>query len=349
VAALALPSGAVSADDGVFTVANYPVEARAENAVAAKERALLDGQQAAFRSLLKRLVPVTAYARLASLNALKAGDLVEGLSVRSERNSSTEYLANLDFTFNAQAVRELLRREGIPFSDAQAPQLILVPLWRRRAAQPAESEAGWTNAWAGLDLEHTVTPIKLERLKAGVKPDVVGALAAGDGTALRGLAGSFGSELVVVALAELEADKQRLFVTLAGRDAVGAFSLRRAYRIDPADPSYTNELAAVIGLGILEGRWKAIRAGSGSSVAASAPGGELAIAVAFRGMGEWQDISRKLAATPGVEQLEVAGLSARSARVTLRYAPGGEELAGQLARQGLVLRNSQGTWTLAAQ
>ncbi len=47
--------------DAVFTVANYPVEARADNAVAAKDRALADGQQAAFRSLLKRLVPVTAY------------------------------------------------------------------------------------------------------------------------------------------------------------------------------------------------------------------------------------------------------------------------------------------------
>ena len=34
---------------------------RAENAVAAKHKALADGQQAAFRSLLKRLMPVTAY------------------------------------------------------------------------------------------------------------------------------------------------------------------------------------------------------------------------------------------------------------------------------------------------
>ena len=51
------------AADNVFTVANYPVEAQAENAVAAKEKALAEGQQAAFRSLLKRLIPVTAYAR----------------------------------------------------------------------------------------------------------------------------------------------------------------------------------------------------------------------------------------------------------------------------------------------
>src|SRR5688572_24179543 len=39
------------AADTVYTIANYPVEASAENAVAAKDRAIGDGQQAAFRSL----------------------------------------------------------------------------------------------------------------------------------------------------------------------------------------------------------------------------------------------------------------------------------------------------------
>ena len=57
-------------------------------------------------------------------------------------------------------------------------------------------------------------------------------------------------------------------------------------------------------------------------------------------MSEWQDISRKLGATPGVEELEVAGLSARGARVTLRYAEGAERLADALAQQGLSLRNA---------
>ena len=65
VAALVLSAGAhtAAAADAVFTVGNYPVEARADNAVTAKTKALADGQQAAFRSLLKRLVPVTAMAR----------------------------------------------------------------------------------------------------------------------------------------------------------------------------------------------------------------------------------------------------------------------------------------------
>src|SRR6185295_11042047 len=76
------------AADNVYTISNYPVEARAENAVAAKEKALADGQQAAFRSLLKRLVPVTLYSRVTKLASVRGADLIEDVRVRAERKSS---------------------------------------------------------------------------------------------------------------------------------------------------------------------------------------------------------------------------------------------------------------------
>ena len=350
-------AAAAPAADAVFTVGNYPVEARAENAVTAKTKALFDGQQAAFRSLLKRLVPVTAYQRLRQLRTLQVGDLVEGVSVRSERNSSTDYIASLDFAFQSNAVRDLLRREGIPFTDQQAPTLTLVPLWRTAASAAPREDAAWTNVWKGLDLEHALTPVKLQALKKEIAPSAVNALAEGDGSAIRALVAGYGSELVLLVVAEQDLAAKRLNVTLTGRDAVGAFLLKRAYRLDPSDPGYASELAAVVSLGILEGRWKAIKSptsaaassGDGPRPAVAAGDANLQIAVQFRGMSEWQDISRKLQATPGVEDLEVAGLSARGARVTLRYAEGAERLGDALAEQGLSLRNTGGSLVLGLQ
>jgi hypothetical protein len=344
---LAAPRCAAAGEE-VFTVANYPVEARADNAVAAKERALAEGQQAAFRSLLKRLVMVTAYPRIKQLAGVRAGDLVDGVKVRSERNSTTDYIASLDFSFQSKAVRDLLRREGIPFTDEQAPAVVLVPVWRSAGA-PLRDQAAWTNVWKGLDLEHALTPVKLQTLKKEIAPAAIEALAGGDGAAIRSFVAAYGSEYVLIAVAERDADAKRLTVTLSGRDAVGAFTLRRGYRMDAGDPGYASELAAVISLGILEGRWKAIKSHGGAASARSAGDVDLLIAVEFRGMSEWQDISRKLAATPGVEELEVAGLSARGARVTLRYAAGAEQLAEALARQGLSLRNAGGSWMLSSQ
>jgi hypothetical protein len=339
----AAADGSAAAGADVFTVANYPVEAHADNAVAAKEKALAEGQQAAFRSLLKRLVAVTAYARINRLASVQAADLVEGVKVRSERNSTTDYIANLDFSFQSKAVRDLLRREGIPFTDEQASAVVVVPVWRSAGPSPRD-EAAWTNVWKGLDLEHALAPVKLQAPKKEVSAAVIDALAGGDGTAIRPLVAAHGSEYVLVAIAERDMAAKRLNVTLSGRDAVGAFTLKRAYRLDPADPGYASEYAAVVSLGILEGRWKALKSRTGVAAGDT----EMMIAVEFRGMTEWQDISRKLSAIPGVEELEVVGLSARGARVTLRYTEGAERLADALADQGLSLRNASGSWVLSA-
>ncbi|NIO39688.1 MAG: DUF2066 domain-containing protein, partial [Burkholderiales bacterium] len=131
-AAVLAVAGAVSAalGDEIFTVGNYPVDAQAKNAVTAKKKALAEGQQAAFRSLLKRVVPVTAYDRLKRLSSLNSSSFFEGVSVRSERNSRTRYIASLDFSFRPDSVRYVLQREGIPFVEEQAPELILVPVVR---------------------------------------------------------------------------------------------------------------------------------------------------------------------------------------------------------------------------
>jgi uncharacterized protein DUF2066 len=346
--ALIVVAGAAAASDKAYTVANYPVEASAENAVAAKKKALADGQQAAFRSLLKRLMPVTAYSKAKLFASIQAADLIDSFRVRSERNSSTEYIATYDFTFRAKAIRDLLRGQGIPFTDEQAPVTVVIPVWQ---GGTPKDQAGWTASWKGLDLEYSLTPVKLETLPKDVAPDLVAAVVAGDIGARRTLAVQYKSDRLLVALAKADAATGRLAVTLAGADAVGPFVLARQYRVDPADPGYTRELAAVVSLRIVEGRWKAVHThGSGlDTVSDTGASGatDLLIAVEFRGMSEWQDISRKLSATPGVEELDVAGLSARGARVTLRYADGVEALASVLAQQGMSLRSSGGTWVLS--
>src|SRR5262245_51894437 len=342
-------AGAAAASDKVYTVANYPVEAVAENAVAAKKQALVDGQQAAFRSLLKRLIPVTMYARAKQFETIQAGELIDAVRVRSERNSATEYLANYDFTFRARSVRDILRREGIPFTDEQAPPVTVLPIWQAAggAAPSPADQAAWTNSWKGLDVENSLTPLKIELLRKDIAPDRIAAAASGDPGAVRSLAIQYKTDRVLVAAAGPDAASGRLAVTLAGIDAVGAFVLTRQYRVDAADPGYARELAAVVAQRILEGRWKAVHLPSAGGTTATAGAGgntDLLISVEFRGMAEWQDISRKLGAMPGVEELDVAGLSARGARVTLRYADGAQRLAEELAQQGLNLRNNGGTW-----
>lgn len=370
----AAAASAASKEDRVFTIGNYPVEARAADAVAAKDKAIAEGQQAALRSLMKRLVPVTAYKRLAKLKTAKAGDLIESFAIRSERNSSTQYIASYDFVFSPDPVRRLLDREGIPYLDRQAPQITIVPAYwvapevASRLPQTFASAAGsdsWLYAWKALDLANSLTPAALQPLKREVHADTVRLLADGDLAQLRTLGQAYQTETIVLAVLEPEPDLKKLKVVLVGRDGVQSLYLKRTYRLEGLDLAYTAEAAAVVSLAVLEGRWKAINVRdqaqpvtARASDPAAPPGrvepgvepepgaGPLTIAIVFRGMEEWQEISRQLAHTPEVAGLEVLGLSARRARVSLSYPGGPQSLALALAQQGLILENTRDGWLL---
>lgn len=365
---LAAARPAAAEDPKVFIIGNYPVEARAADAVKAKEHAIADGQQAAFRSLLKRIVPVTSYNRLKQLRTTPAGPLIEGFSVRSERNSATQYIASYDFSFQPAAVQQLLDTQGIPYVDKQAPRITLVPVYiaeRQPRNVTAEASDTWMYAWRGLDLANTLTPVALAEAKRTLNPETIKAALTGDGNAQRAISAEYKTSLVVLAALEPSADGKKATVTLSGQDSVGPFTLVRNYRLD-GDLGYTSELAAVVGLGVLEGRWKAANAPAGMAHAPTsndfthapgtgygegpasygarggsvpAPGGQIRLAVSFNGMGEWQQISQRLASTPGVDNLEVEGLSARGARIALSFPGGADGLARALASQGLSLRN----------
>lgn len=368
-AALAPGSGTKAApgEGNVFTVGNYPVEARAADAVAAKDRAIQDGQQAAFRSLLKRLVPVTAYSRLKTIKTRPAAGLIEGFRVRSERNSSTEYIASYDFAFLAEGVVRLLEAEGIPYVDKQAPRIVVVPVYRAGGQPPsvlAEAVDTWTYAWRGLDLDNTLTPIRLAEAKRELHADTIAGALKGDGATHRILAGEYQTSLVVLAVLEPSADGKRATVTLSGQDSVGPLFLQRKYRLD-GDLAYASELAAVISLGVIEGRWKSANGhlatarvskaalpgaaldGPGTAGPPAPAGSLIEVSVAFQGMSEWQQISSRLSATPGVSDIDVRGLSSRGARMALSYPGGGDALQRALQAQGLQLRQAPtGGWVL---
>ncbi len=335
--------------DAVYTIGSYPVQAKAGNAVAAKERAIADGQKAAFRSLLKRLVPVTAYGRLKSLKAANVAGLIDGFSVRSERNSTTEYIASLDFTFRADAVRNLLRRENIPFIEEQAREVILIAVVRE--AGKLEREGGntktWLDIWKDIDTRNALTPLRLEAVKPVIHNDTLNMLVAGDDSATRVLANEYNGENILAAIVEVDRPGKRVHVTLAGRDAVGVFNLKRSYRLFDDDLAYSMELAAVVSMGIVEGRWKSVRARSYGGVETMASAGEpVRIQVEFQGLAEWNAMRERILETPGVADVQIDAVSARVADVQLTYPGGGSALANVFAARGLSLRSVGGNWLL---
>lgn len=340
--------------DRAFTVSNYPVFATAQDAVTAKRIALKEGQDAALRSVLKRIVPVTAYARLRALPEMAASRFIEGMSVKSERNSSTEYIATMDFTFSAETLRKHLRSVGVPFVDTQAEPAILVPITLQAGggqgangvrATPKPDLGSWGDTWKSLDLANSVAPLRVAALRPAIGADVITRLRERDTRAAQDFSAKYGSSQTIAAISQYDRAAGKLHVVLSGRDAVGAVYLKRSYPVLDGDVAYAQDYAAAVSQGILEGRWKAVRS-KGSVGGGTGPNEPVSIEVYFGSPAQWYDIEGQLRALPGISDFRTEGVSARSADIAFNYPGGGARLRGVLAQQGFSLTPAGQRWVL---
>ena len=349
-----------------YTVASYPVDATSTDAVAAKAQGMADAKKGAFRYLLKRLVAVDAYRRLPDLPLPAIEGLLEDVSVRSEQNSPTEYVASLDFGFNAAAVRQLLVRQGLPFLDKPAAQLTVIPVY---AVPPGASSAtlqtgqrAWRQAWTSLDLVHALTPIKMAVAGPSSTNDTFLKLLAGDRSKLGVVQAESSADKLLLAIASPSPDGAKFNVTLIGEDWTGPIDLRRTYRLYYNDVTYTSEFATVIALGVIEGRWKLSQGISGTAVetasaaagwapSANGSGGPLQavrFTVEFTSLQQWQQMRARLGQLAGPENLQVGALSSRGAEVSLGFPGGPDALQQRLASEGMTLFNAGGHLVLRA-
>lgn len=354
--------GPARAADSLYTVAKISVDVTAKDAVAAREMGMAEAEQRAVMTVLKRIVPTSAYSSLPEISKDDIETLVNGVSIRSEQNSTTRYLAVLDISLNEQALQQFLQDQNISFSEARAPSISILPLMLDGGSVKSEGAEGWREAWEDLDLSHSVTPATILRPRPDLDAGTVKAVLAGDPPALASMQEDYNYGQLVIAVGEL--DHGQFVTRLAGTDAVGPITFEQSDKLT-GDAKTAARNAAGIAFGVLENRWKMSHEGearatevkheegAGTGAETEGKSNELAevprnvvAEVEFSGLKDWQDIRGRLMNIAGIQGLEVNSLSARAASITFDYAGSLGKLQTELGQNGFELGEKDGNFVL---
>lgn len=347
-AALTIPAAAKA--PAVYTISKVAVSAEAADAVAAKEKALAEAQQIALRRLLKRLTGWQAHAKLPVLSSDMVERMVDGFAVRRESNSATRYIAMLDFTFEPNAVRDILNRFGLPYTDQQATPALLIPVMIEGGIERPGSENAWFEAFSTVDIENALTPMRLEPARANLSASMVSGLSGASNALFETLTYQYRSENLILAIAVVDAQASKLQLRIVGRDNVGTFSLDREFDIFDRDIDAAAEFAAALTAKVIEGRWKTVRlASQGVFDGGSADIETVPLTAQFSGLRAWQAMRQRLQQIPGAQGLEINGLNARGANITIEFPGGISRLARAAQSQGLAVEERGGVWIIFAQ
>lgn len=342
---IALCKPAVAQDASLYTVAKLSVSMTAKDAVTAKKKALVLAKRRALDTVFRRITPFNSADRLPVVKGSVIEGMLDGISVRRERNSATRYLATLDFTFSAGAVRKVLGGKGFTITDQQAGPISVLPVYIDKGKINHTGRDPWRNAWNALDLNHALVPVRLSRAGPSFTMDALANLLGGDVEAFVALRDKQKTGKLVVAIAELTADGQKLTTRLFGVDRVGSVSLSRNDPVFAKDIKSAANRASQVMLGVIEGRWKLAHSTAGGSGEDATPA-SIGVVVEFNGMRQWRDIRARLIKVPGVNGFDVKSLSARTAQVAFQFPGGAERLARSLTPHGLSLHGGGGSLIL---
>ena len=350
---LSVPAAARGAS--VYTIAKVKIDAHADNAVIAKKRGLEKGPLLALKSIFKRFVPFKAYDRLASLTLAEANEVIDGFSVRNERNSSTRYLALLDYTFSRKKLQALFVKKGVPFFDRRSRKQVLMPVFNTSDDQASDkkNEKQWWSAWRTIDFKHGLTDTRLYQAKQSDQ-ELWQKISTGDRPQYETLRRRYATKKLILVDARLNEEGNRLVLRIYGEDHVGPIDYRQEIPLDDAGVKQSYETAAKISYGIVEGRWREPQI-AGDVVAILSPTNDqdevasskrlisetVFLRVAFRGLRDWQQIKKRLQRIPGVQKMQVNSLSPRGADVRLKYPGGIDRLRSQLSAYRFALDQSE--------
>jgi hypothetical protein len=153
------PAGPAAADDDLFTVRAVAVDATADTARLARDRAIAEGRRAAFQRLVERLVPASRARAVTAPTDAELERMVIGFEVADERTSSVRWLADLTVAFDPAAVRARLRAAGVPFAETRSLPVLVIPLYDTGGETVLWREPNpWRNAWYELAPQGGLVP-----------------------------------------------------------------------------------------------------------------------------------------------------------------------------------------------
>ena len=350
-----------AASSPVYTIAKVRLDVRADNAVIAKKQALREGPLIALKLIFRRFAPFRAWDRLQYLTSDEADDVIDGFAVRSERNSSTRYLALLDYNFSRKRLQALFVKKGIPFTDRRSRKQVLMPVFFSKAGDPQDADLeknrrAWWRAWRIIDFRHGLTDTRLYKPKEADQ-QAWQKIVEGQFSAFQDMRQNYAARKLVLVDAQLNEKKDKITFRLFGEDARGPVDYSQQMPVEHDLPE-TYEHVAAIAYGILEGRWRepqihgevvAVSTQAGASdrpdVDAVASSRRLVeetvfMRVMFRGLRDWQQIRKRLSRIPGVQKMQVNSLSPRGADVRMNFPGGATHLQSQLASYGFAIEQN---------
>jgi hypothetical protein len=333
---LALTPALAAPPSDPFTVSGIPVDASAASSVEAQNIAINSGRQRAWTTLIHRLTKQEDWAKLPNLDDQAVERLIASYLPQNVRKSTTRYAASMTYVFNADAVRRMLRSQGLAYTDANAHPVLIIPL-----APRYDPHGPWTGAFLNPRFSHAAVPLNLPIPDGGTVASLGGLSFEGaTWPQVQAVANRVQANEAMLLL--LVNDKGKMAVRLRHLGIGAPWTIPDVPLADPpGSPRLYADAADAAATAVIN-TWKAHAAidfGHRSKLTAS---------IHVDSLADWGAMQARIVAIPTVTDVTVVAMDIGMGRISITYVGTAEQLKEALNQGGYDLEtNDNGGWTLA--
>lgn len=303
----------------VYTVRGLTVDERATTVIEAQQKAFAAAKYAGALQLIDRITlpEDLAAAEGLILDQASADLMAAAVDIEEETAGAGRYRGRLSVVFNPVNVRAFLDRNGIPYTDRQAPKAVIIPV-----ASP-RYQSTWISTWPDASsgqLAPTVTSRSFGYSANSTWDDISA------DTAL------YGAQRGV--LAELLGAPGSYRVKVSSVTPSGVIELGTTQRVGSMQ-----EAVRAAGA-LLDGEWKR------NSVVRETGRTLIESTVLYTSLAEWNTLRSALAQSPLVSDFKTKAVSRDGAVVAFVFAGDGQRLVSDLRDRGVVIQMDPIGWVM---
>ncbi|GEM_PF-656429 len=327
------------ADNDLYTVENVIVDKTAQNAVIARDEAIVAGQRQAFEILTRRLIMDDEdIEKMSDISDLEISSIINDFETGQEKFSGKRYRAVMTVRFNSSAVKNYLNRQGNRslVKSRGKPILILPYISEPEATYLWSRNNPWLKEWQSAESVSGLVPVIVP------KGDIEDATVADEAQILMS-----GQREISELLNRYQTDK--ILLPVAEKKENGADITIYEYIGSELSPVKTitieQEGEALLWTeavrsvrNYINKDWKNRLKYSESAMDDRV----IDVNVKFSSMRDWLQIQKKLLAQPEIENIQTKTFNRTQALISVNLNASADELVSSLVNKNLILTKVRG-------
>lgn len=329
----------------IFTIKSVEISGSGNNARAAKQAAITDGQRRAFNLLTDRILSDFSKTLLPEIGDEQLSRMVAGLDIKREKITAKHYEGFVNISFNPAFIDKLMTESGISYIKTPSKPFIILPVLYKDDGYVLWESHPWKSAWNDASLESSLINFKVLKqteqnlLDINIDEIISGNISEATDAGLKNIMSRYKADKILLAGARLVSGESKNSLDVALSYIGSGYSEHTIRKFSSESNEDIQDLMKRAAIDIsqsIEQKWKV------HQESLQIQKMKISVVVPFENLPEWSNLKSEIKAFEFLDLVEIKQITVNYANIDLHFNNSYQSMVELFAENNIYLRDDDG-------